>query len=280
MPKRKEASKGTPRAKQAGTADRSTEEWLSKEQKPFFNDTDEVRGVLERWGFSAQLPLEDTFYWVYTTLPMTTAMKVLTDVGRERVEQLFSTQREYSYEDWALLRPGWWESIERKRERGNATTLRDYWGNTPPDISGVEVPVLAEHWWNKNIRFKTSSQESDPKRRIAYLIVAGLLKDVSEDGLVRFVASKIENPSSDTRYAEWGLTKKGWKHLATPESAQRVKFEAGKSSAGINFPDDGQIRKALGLAESNLPLNTEEKRVAVKWDCAGHHVDGRSGKYC
>jgi hypothetical protein len=183
---------------------------------------------------------DDVVEWIVTTLPLDRANHILSIEGMQRARELFANYREYTLEDWALLCPGWWETIEEKRQNPNCT-LFDFWRTTPPDISGVTIPVSAEEWWNRNIRYKTrhltdeqkqakpkladlleeQSKEPNPCRRIAYLILAGLLKDISEDGLILFAVSQIEiqtyckmNKKGRASYVEWDLTKNGWDRLA------------------------------------------------------------------
>ena len=266
---------GEKKKKQASKKRQATakQEWLTEEQKLYIHDTDEVRKYLSRWEtFTPNCwTEEEAVSWVATTVPMSWTNFILTTEGYQLAEQLYSDEREYTEEAWALLRPGWWEDIESKHDASNVT-LADFWATTPPDISGITVPALTEHWWRTYIQFKAGEQESDPRTRCAYLVAAGLLPNpFTEDDLIRFAESQIENPNPDTRYAEWDLTEKGFERLDNLANGETPPGGGDADTSTAKERDKGRAKRK--------PKSAVKKNIAAKldvnaWEAITLEIDG------
>lgn len=185
------------------------QDWLPTALKPYIRDLPEINELLQR--FDSFIPKDwkanDLIEWVANTLSTSLANTGLSDKGYDRAKKIFSKRR-IPIEDWALSRPGWWESFGCYRER----SLADYFIYEPPEITPEELPLELESWWHLYIK---EPVEPNPRRRCAYLVAAGFLqKTFTADDLIMFVAKQRQKPLPDTTYAEWELSNKGDDYLA------------------------------------------------------------------
>lgn len=257
MPKKKESLRIT-------ANNNYSELWIPEELKPYLNDTPEIRALLERFtSFTPHKWDPDALVeWVSTTFSTSLAENLLTANGYERARTLFSKRR-IQVEDWALSRPGWWEIFEARREKH----LADYFIYEPPLITPEKLPLALESWWHMYIK---EPVESDPRRRCAYLVAAGLLpKDFTADDLIRFAANRRREPSPDTTYAEWDLTDQGNTYLIAKNKKTSVRTKTGlhkkeplnvASTLGVNCWE-GLI---IGLEDTLIRAYAKESERAPK----------------
>lgn len=225
MPKKKESLR-------IAANNNYSELWIPEELKPYLNDTPEIRALLE--GFTSFTPHkwdpDALVEWVSTTFSTSLAENLLTADGYERARNLY-TQRRIKVEDWALSRPGWWATFEGWRTRH----LADSFIYEPPMITPEELPLACESWWRMYIK---EPVESDPRRRCAYLVAAGLLpKDFTADDLIQFAANRRREPSPDTTYAEWELTQEGNAEL----------------TAGVRKKTEARTRRTRKIKNFDIP---------------------------
>lgn len=213
------------------------ERWLPGSLKPYIQSTDAARDILTRFEMFSEyagVP-DDLIYWIATALPLRHANLVLTQEGCKQVQAMFPA---IPAKEWALCHPEWWETYKIWRKR----TLADFYQYEPPRVPPAMIPVEALAWWRDNVI--TDPQESDPRRRIGYLLAADLLPTpISEVGLVHFVADQIEDPDPDTTHVTWGLSRQGFEQLRTTKKA-RVRGSKGN-------------RHRLGCKRTDTPVDKD-----------------------
>ncbi len=117
--------------------------WLLDKLKPYLRDNPEISELLH--SFESFTPhdwhADDLIECGATTLKTSLANTKLSDIGYVKAKELFSKHC-IPIEDWALSRPGWWDTFEKWRDG----SLKDYFIYERPEIAPDELPLERESW--------------------------------------------------------------------------------------------------------------------------------------